>query len=187
MSYIAKTNGGTEVLEIRSGVLADIPESDRSNWRSVIDAPPPVDRLYQSRLPTDILVVGDEVHFQYSVISSPDALRKARLKEYAASKRWDKTQAGVTLPSGVKIKTDEASKTKIDQALAMLEKGWVAEIRWKVGTGEYLTLDLATMTGIAQAVAAYEQACFAAEEQIVLGIDAGTIATTAQIDGYAWP
>lgn len=187
MAYIAKTNGGATVLEMRTGVLSDIAEADRANWRTVSDVPPSYDRLTQSLAIADVIVLNDAVSIQYSVMSVPEPLRKLRLRDYAASVRWQKTQAGVTLPNGVHIKTDETSKSKIDQALAMLEKGWVASIRWKVGPGEYVDLDLAAMTGIAQGVAAYEQACFAAEYAIALDIASGTITTQAQIDAYAWP
>jgi hypothetical protein len=187
MPYIAKISGA-DVIEMRTGTLSDIAEADRANWRVVSDVVPPHDRATQSIAVSGVIVHNDTVSMQYTVMSLPEPMLKSRLRDYAAHVRWEKTQAGVTLPSGARIRTDEASKTKIDQALAMLEKGWVPSIRWKIGPGEYIDLDISGMTGIAQAVATYEQACFAVEEQIVTEIEAGTITTRAQIDTHLlWP
>lgn len=186
MAYIAKVSGA-DVVELRVGVLTDIPEADRVNWRSVIESLPLFDRATQAVDVGSIDVINDTVVMTYTIKTVPAVLAKMRLRDQAAAARWKRTQSGVTLPSGVRIKTDETSKAKIDQALAMLEKGWTSAINWKVGTNEYATLDLAAMTGVAQAVAAYEQACFETEKSIIAEIEAGTITTVAQIDGYAWP
>lgn len=208
MGYIARTNGGADVLELRVGVLADVPAADQGNWRTVVEIGDLVaDPFAEVRYISDIAVAepnvvmtwtktndwraifaaSANVVMTWTKIAMPAPYAKMRLKDYAAGVRWQKTQAGMTLPSGVRIKTDETSKAKLDQALAMLEKGWVPSLAWKVGPGEYITLDTAAMTGVAQAVAAYEQACFIAEQNIAAEIDAGTITSKAEVDAYAWP
>lgn len=187
MPYIAKTDGGNFVLDFRVGHLSDIPVADQPNWRLVIDQPPVCDRLTHTLVRSDLIVLNDEVQIQYSLIALPDAIRKANLKEHAASLRWSKSQSGTTLPNGIFIRTDENTKIKLDQVIAMFDKGWITEVRWKFGPNQYMTLDLAAVTGIAQVVAAFEQACFAVEEQIVVDIMNGVITSKAEIDGYAWP
>ena len=53
--------------------------------------------------------------------------------------------------------------------------------------GRRHTLTAAEIEAIATAVGAHVQSCFAAEKAGDGAIDAGTVATTAQIDDWAWP
>ena len=68
----------------------------------------------------------------------------------------------------------------------MLKEGWAQTLNFKTTSG-FVTIDLAAMTAISQAVAAYVQACFTAEEALLAAIDEGTVTTAAQINGWSWP
>ena len=48
--YIARTNGGDAVLELRQGKLEDILEADRGGWRNVMEPASEIDGLTQRRL-----------------------------------------------------------------------------------------------------------------------------------------
>lgn len=181
MAYIARTDGGQSVKEIRQGSLADIPEDDRANWRIVIEDRP------SGRGPgADINGDGSQVNLRWPGLAPHPAWVKMELRAYAAEARWRKTQGGLTLPNGVRVDTSDASQAKITQALLMLQQGWVPSIEFKAVTG-WVTLDEAAMTGIAQAVAAYVQGCFAAEKALLEAMAAGSVTTRAQVDGWAWP
>lgn len=187
MGYIAKTNGGADVLELRVGALADVPAADQGNWRTVVEVGDlAADPFTEVRYISAIAVAEPNVAMTWAKVAAPAPYARMRLKDYAASVRWQKTQRGLTLPSGIALDTSEASKAKIDQALSVLEKGWVGAINWKT-KGGWVALDLAAMTAIAQAVVGFEQACFDAEKAVHEAIDAGTITSKAEVDAYAWP
>lgn len=186
-TYVARTDGGESVLELRRGTLDDIPAVDRDNWRAVLmTGDTAVDPAVEESHPTALTVVEPYVEMQITKVGLPVMLGRLFLKEYAASLRWKRTQGGLTLPNGVAIDTSDGSKAKIDQALSVLERGWASALNWKTKDG-WIAVDLATMTAIAQAVVAFEQNCFDAEQAISAAIDAGSITATAQIDAYPWP
>ena len=185
--YVARTAGGETVLELRQGALADIPEADRANWRAVMEAESSLDRLTQVRTYPQLIASGDNpVVMTWLAETGPAEWNKLRLKQYASQVRWDKTQAGLTLSNGIKLSTTDASQGRITAALLILERGWVKAIRWKADSG-WIDVDLATMTQIAQAVAAYVQACFATEAAIGDAINAGDISSGTAIDAFGWP
>lgn len=189
MPYIARTDGGTSVLELRQGVLLDIPETERGNWRAVSEVYSSIEPLTQARSAPALTVNGDgsQVNLVVTAVDLPAPLARCNLVSRLAELRWQKTQAGVTLPNGVVIATDDNSQSKIHQALSILEKGWVTTIDYRAKTG-YVTVDLAAMTAISQAVAAYVQGCFTAGHTIEDDIAAGTVTTLADILGHpAWP
>lgn len=189
MPYIARTDGGTSVLELRQGVLLDIPETERGNWRAVSEVYSSIEPLTQARSAPALTVNGDgsQVNLVVTAVDLPVALAKLNLASKLAETRWRRTQAGVTLPNGVVIATDDNSQSKIHQALSILEKGWVTTIDYRAKTG-YVTVDLAAMTAISQAVSAYVQGCFTAERTIVDAIANGTVTTLAAIQEHAaWP
>lgn len=187
MPYIARTDGGSEVLDLKVGIMSDIPVDDQSNWRPVVDAGDTVaDPLTEVKVATDLVVNEPYVNLVWVKYPLPPMLAKSRLKDHAAAKRWQHSQSGLTLPNGVIVDTSDTSKAKVHQALSILEKGWAASVEWKAKNGR-VVLDLAGITAVSQAMAAFEQACFAAEFAIIDAIDAGTLTTKAEIDAYAWP
>lgn len=188
MPYIARTNGGQTVMEIRQGVLADIPEADRGNWRNAVEVRPTIDGIKQTHTGPTLTVNGDgsQVNIVWGVATADPAWVRMRLRDYAAQVRFQKEVGGLVLPNGVKVDTDRDSQAKVQQAHSLLEKGWVASIDWKADSG-WVTLDLAVMTGIAQAVAAHVQGCFSAEKAVIEAIEAGAVTTSAEVAAWPWP
>jgi hypothetical protein len=188
MGYIARTDGGLTVLELRQSTLAEIAEAERSAWRTVNETRPNIDAIRQVYSAAELEVSGDgaQVHLTWQVAELPAQMVKMRLKQYAASLRWRKQQEPLMLPNGVVIDATEASKAKIQQALTVLEKGWASSLDFKAVNG-WVTVDLAGLTAVAQALVSREQAMFTAEKDVAAAIDAGTVTTVAAIDGWAWP
>lgn len=179
MPYIVRTDGAGKVEEIRPGTAADIPEGE-ANWWLASEVHP------SGRGPTASIRQDGSVDLVWPGGNVEPAWQAMELRQYAAEVRWRKTQGGLTLPNGVRIDTSDASQDKITQTLLILERGWQETIGFKAATG-FVTLDLAAMTGIAQAVAAHVQACFAAEKECLDAIAAGTVTTRADVDGWPWP
>ncbi len=113
-----------------------------------------------------------------------DALKSA-LKAYAASKRYQVETGGMTA-MGTPVPTDRETQSKLTGAVLGFQSGaLVGAIDWKASSG-WLTLDQATVTALASAVAAHVQAAFSKEKLISVDIDGGVITTVAQIDAYNW-
>ncbi len=198
MPYIAKTNGGSEVLEIRIGALTDIDEADRDNWRLVTETRDQLNSIAQIFGAPTFVVDNDGVVFLHTpAVNLPSVLvdcftarattvEKRKLTTYAADLRWKKQQSPLTLPNGAVIDASEASKAKIAQALTVLEKEWAETINFKA-MNEWIVVDLAGLTMVAQALVQREQALFDAEKAIAENIESGDITTIAQINNFAWP
>lgn len=183
MPYIARTDGGNSVLELRQGVLEDVAESDRSNWRTVRDTPPTIDHLTQVFIRTGIIVLTDtSVEVQYQIFNEPEDVIKERLKQYAADRSWRKREAGLTLPTGVRVDTSADSLTMIIGAVQSLERGYVQEPVSFCAMSGPVQATLDDLKGVWAAIAAYTEASFAARSACFAAIDAGTITTSAQVD-----
>lgn len=106
----------------------------------------------------------------YTVEDKPLEEYKAERKAVLADLRWQKETAGV-LFNGVRIATDDRSKTLLNGKYRAAEKNPNATHRWKTETGE-VVLDSATIIAIGDAVEAYVQSCFDRELDLIAEIDA---------------
>lgn len=187
MAYIAKTNGGNTIIEIKTGSLSDILEEDRSNWRLVIPSQTNFDSFSQVKTTSYFTVSedGSVVNMNWNIENIPDALLKTKLKDYAASVRWQKQEGGITLENGTRILTDKDSQSKIHQVYSILKDGWTETINFKTPNG-WVELDLASCTSIARAVFNHIQKCFNCNKEIEQAIDSGGITTKTQIDNWDW-
>ena len=102
------------------------------------------------------------------------------LKAYAASARYAKETAGITV-NGAPIATDRDSQALITGAYSYVLAKPDATINFKSASG-FVTLTADQIQAIALAVGAHVQACFAAEAQIDADIQSGKVTTTAQVD-----
>lgn len=88
---------------------------------------------------------------------------------------------------GVPVATDDRSKIMIIGARVKADADANFTTQWKALTGEFITIDAATIIAISDAVLAHVDACFAAEAVVLSAIEAGTITTTTEIDTADWP
>lgn len=103
------------------------------------------------------------------------------LVAYAAQKRWEK-EVGGTEVSGLVVHTDDRSKALIMGARIAAEADPDFTTDWKTADGSFVTIDAATIISVSNAVLAHVAACFAIEAQVLAGVEAETITTTAEID-----
>lgn len=186
MPYIARIEDG-RVAEMKVGSLTDVADSDRANWRAVIEGGDRQgDSITTVRYISEVKLVEPIVELVWATTKLPELVGNAKLKDYAATVRWQHVVRGIVLPNGMRIDSSEATKSKITQALLILERGWSSSINWK-GRSGWMTVDAEQMKGIAQALAAHEQACFDAEKAVHEAIDAGVITSKTGVDEYPWP
>ncbi len=187
MPYIARTNGGDKVLELRVGTLDSVPKLDRRNWRRVTEKRAELSPGQTWGAPSVIYDGGLVVMLYDPVnVAPPGGELVSKLLAYTANLRWEKQQSPLHLPNGMIIDAAESSKAKIDQALTVLEKGWTTSIDFK-GMNGWITVDLAMMTFVAQAMVAREQALFSAEKIVAEQIEGGVLKTFEDINNWAWP
>jgi len=87
--------------------------------------------------------------------------------QFLADYRWQRETGGVTLPSGVRIHTDQNTQSKITSMILGLSSGLVVEpISWKAQNG-WVSLSQADMFAMAGAVTTHVKRCFAAEEYVL--------------------
>lgn len=105
---------------------------------------------------------------------------KDALLAYSADIRWRQETSGIAI-NGAVIDTGRESQAMINGAFALAKDDPAAVIQFKAATG-FVSLDSATMVGIARAVGAYVQACFAKEAGVAADIEAGSATSFADID-----
>lgn len=110
--------------------------------------------------------------------------RKAKKLADLAAWRYGRETSGVVV-AGTKIKTDRESQAAITSAYITLSQGLTTSIDWKAEGGVWVTLTLAEIEPIAQAVAFHIQACFTAERLLASQIKLAT--TDAELDAVHFP
>lgn len=120
--------------------------------------------------------------FDGSTFAQPGvgAYMPAQLSAYAASVRYDREIAGITV-NGVAVATDRKSQAMINGAFNMAMRDSTFTTEWKTVNGAFVTLDAPTIIATATAVGAHVAACFAKEASVAAAAG-GTIKTPADID-----
>lgn len=121
----------------------------------------------------------------YVYQSGAFVLTRERLLEYAAEKRWRVETGGVEI-DGIRIATDDRSKTLITGGRIKADADPEHRLRFKVG-GSFVSLDAEQIIAISDAVFAHTQAAFDAEDAVIEAIATGTITTLAEINVWPWP
>lgn len=104
------------------------------------------------------------------------------LDTYTASKRWQKEQAGITLASGMPIRTDDRSQAKITGTYTAVKVKPTATTPWHAADGTVHQLDAAQIEQMNVELLTHINNCFSVSADVLAEIDAGTITTRDQID-----
>jgi len=87
---------------------------------------------------------------------------KAQLLVLATAKRWEVENGGLTLPNGVSVLTGKADQDRITSVIVNAEIAGITSVDFKAASG-WVTLQIADLRNVAQAIAFHVQACFTAE------------------------
>jgi hypothetical protein len=96
----------------------------------------------------------------------------AAIKGFVASRRDEAISAGIVI-GNFPVQTDDLSQQRITGAAVAALIDPTTTVDWKMGGGEFVTLDAPTIIAIAQAVRAHVQACFDHERTLLELIDNG--------------
>ena len=98
--------------------------------------------------------------------------RAKRMADLSAV-RWQHQVGGLTLPDGAFIRTDDATRAALTQAISSFATGaMTGAVPWKMADGSWQDLSEPDLIAINTAVAGHVQACFAAERAVSTQIDA---------------
>lgn len=102
---------------------------------------------------------------------SPRTLEENRDALFAAlsDRRWRAETAGIVV-GGAPIRTDRESQSVLTSAYVQAFSNPDFAVRWKIGQGQFVTLNAATIIAIGDAVTAHVQACFDNEDQLTTAI-----------------
>jgi hypothetical protein len=113
---------------------------------------------------------------------------KAALKDAITAHRWAVETGGITLPSGMTVRTEMPDQNRVTSVLANAENAGIETVRFKAVHG-FVTIDVATVKVIAKAIALHVQACFAAEGDHIDAVEA--LQTAEEVLDYdfgtGWP
>jgi len=105
------------------------------------------------------------------------------LKTYNDDLRYRKETGGLTLSTGMPIKTDDRSKIHINGVrVAILEAPVGATAKWHAADGTIWTLDIAGANLMSNELQIFVNNVYKVSAQVLDDIGTGTITTLAQID-----
>jgi len=170
----------SRIALIRAGVVANVIEADLAFASTLPGCDAAMDAGAAG--PGWLLVAGDLVP-PAAPATEDLAETKQRLRERATALRWEHETGGITV-AGVRVLTGVEDQNRIATALI----GAPATLDFKAESG-WVTLTLAELQGIADAITTHVQACFSAERAHHEAIDALTsLAGAAEYDVEAgWP
>lgn len=153
----------SRIALIRGGMVANVIEAELAFAQTL----PGYDHVMEAggAGPGWLLVDGVLVH-PTQAVSEDLAEAKRRLRERATALRWEHETGGITV-SGVRVLTGIEDQNRIATALI----GAPATLDFKAESG-WVTLTLADLQGIADAITTHVQACFSAERTHHEAIDA---------------
>jgi Domain of unknown function (DUF4376) len=104
------------------------------------------------------------------------------LRTYTAFKRWQKEQAGITLTSGMPIKTDDRAQAKITGAYTAAQVDPTIVTPWAAADGTVHDVDGAQITSMNYELLTHINNCFSISADVMADIEDGSVTTREQID-----
>jgi hypothetical protein len=124
---------------------------------SIIKSHSPVRYFIEQSLPLANVAVGTTG--SYVVAKETFESAKADKKQEIAAWRYIEETKGVYI-NGNLISTTRESQTSLSAAYTSMKDGFISTVNWKMNDGSFVSLDLNTITVIAQAVVNHIQSCF---------------------------
>lgn len=129
------------------------------------------DEIPEGKIPTasKLEIVDGEIHKTFTLKNVPTksiAERKEQAFETLADKRWQEETKGIVF-NGMHIRTDQLGQDKITGAITYLTNDEAqSTVKWKVGSGQFVEVDLNSLKAIGIAIGQHVQLCFANEEDV---------------------
>jgi hypothetical protein len=114
---------------------------------------------------------------------APAEYTKVQLHAYQILVRYNKEQGGMTLSSGMPIKTDDRSQAKINGLRHIAEvKGSGFTTQFHADDDNFYNMIASDIISMSDQLQVHVDNCFSISSNVARDIDAGTITSLAQID-----
>lgn len=134
-----------------------------TKWMRWLPDNPPVVEPWQIAQ-VSVPISPDASEIPYSIVDRPLEEMKAEKLAALADLRWQKETGGFVW-NGINIATDDRSQLKITGARLAALADEEYSVRWKIGPGDFVELDAATLIALSDAVRTHVQACFDREAE----------------------
>lgn len=104
------------------------------------------------------------------------------LRTYCIYTRWRLESGGMTLMSGMRIKTDDRSKARITNALDAVTANSQFKTMWHAADNTVRELDRGKIQAMSNELNAFVDNAFTISADVLSKIEAGTITTREQVD-----
>lgn len=114
--------------------------------------------------------------------ADPEQAKDLKRQELATA-RHNAVDGGTTF-NGIPIRTDDQTRNELSTARQFAKDDPNLTIQWKLGNGQFITLDSPTIIAMADAVLAHQQAQFTRERELNALVDSAT--TAGELNAIAW-
>lgn len=175
------TNG---VYSSASNTMVPLDDADYVAW-SATNQPSPI--INEQELADAVRANGSQLpawlfNAPSFIQPTPTTYSQDQLNAYCVDSRWRKEQGGLTLTSGMPIKTDDRSQAKINGMRVVAENNAALATQWHAADGANYPMTAAQAITMSDELQAHINNCFQISSDTSAEIDAGTITTLAQID-----
>lgn len=190
MPWIAKTNGATtgQVAEMREGVLTDIPDGDRGNWRLVNENHPNHDTNTHAAAITSIPIAANgTVSAAWTVVALPAALAKLNLEALARAVMLEKLSGGLIAIGSKQVAIHDGYLVGLKLARDQITAG-APTVSVQTADGDIVDVNGANLDSAILTIHTARYNVAEARKTIVAAIRAGTVTTSNGVRSHAaWP
>jgi hypothetical protein len=173
----------SEVYASVTNTLVPADDADYAEWAAHHAASPIVNeaeladvlRSYGTPLPEWLLASPSFIQ------PTPGTYSKDQLRSYAGYARWSKQTGGIVVNS-IPFPTDALTLGSLNSYYIYATDKQSSTFSWKLPDGSFVTLNTQQIKDLQTGVSKFGQDCFACEDQVLFGIESGTITTLEQID-----
>jgi hypothetical protein len=123
---------------------------------------------------------GDQTDAALQGVLAPYSLF-VNLEYYTADVRNKKSNGGVVV-NGLPFASDPVTMMSLNAAYIYTIDKQTNAFSWKLPDGTFITLDTAGVKDLQSCVAGFGQSCYTCEDEVLTGIEGGTITDRTQVD-----
>jgi hypothetical protein len=174
----------TEVYSSKTNTLVPVDDQTYVDWTAAYGAATPI--ASEAELADVLKAYNLLPAWLFNAASfiqpTPTTYSKEQLAAYSPDKRWRKEQGGITLSSGMPVKTDDRAQAKITGVFVAAQQAPTVITPWHAADGTVQQLDGNQLVAMNNDLLTHINNCFSVSADVLAQIEAGTITSLEQID-----